>query len=108
MHAPKLEDHGNTKKGGVVQTNASVFYEMWIYMCKRPWILHLLWESSPLMNSLMVKYYSRYPYKYSRHLQTFQVEKAALAQDNTNMPFLFKYVPNIYSAIYHHFFAAMM
>jgi len=48
MHAPKLEDHGNTKKGGVAQTNASVFYDMWIYTCKKPWILHPLWKSSPL------------------------------------------------------------
>jgi len=83
----KLEDHRNTKNGGIAQTNTSVFYGMWINTCKRPWILHQLWENSPLM----VSYYSRYPYKYSGHLQTlpFQVEKAALAQDYINMPFLF-------------------
>lgn len=25
MHAPKLESHGNTKKGGIVETNTRVF-----------------------------------------------------------------------------------
>jgi len=86
-----LEDHRNIKKDGVAQTNAPVFYDTWIYTCKRPWILHLLWESSPTRNPLVAKYYSRYPYKYSRHSQTlpFQVEKVALAEDHMNASFLF-------------------